>query len=225
MRDSAPSTGGQAEKPTSGMPPGGRAGDTIGPFRLLEVIGEGGFGVVWLADQTEPVRRRVALKVIKPGMDSRAVVGRFEAERQAMAIMDHPCIASVFDGGTTREGRPYFVMEYVKGEPITAHCDRQKLTIEERIELFMRVCEGVQHAHQKGIIHRDLKPSNILVKYGDGKATPVIIDFGVAKALNQRLTEETMFTAQGQFVGTPEYMSPEQAEMSAQDIDTRTDVY
>lgn len=201
------------------------AGSRIGHFTIRQVLGEGGFGVVYQAEQTEPVRRMVALKVIKPGMDSRAVVARFEAERQALAVMDHPCVAKVFDGGLTEQARPWFAMELVKGLPITEHCDRHRLSLDERLQLFIRVCEAVQHAHTKGVIHRDLKPSNILVEYEDGTSTPKVIDFGVAKALNQRLTEATIFTEQGQLIGTPEYMSPEQAEMGAQDIDTRSDVY
>jgi eukaryotic-like serine/threonine-protein kinase len=197
----------------------------IGAYRLLQRLGEGGMGDVWLAEQTTPVRRQVALKVIKAGMDTAQVVARFEAERQALALMDHPAIATVFDGGTTPEGRPYFVMEYVKGEPITTYCDRQRLTVAERLELFTRVCEGVQHAHQKGIIHRDLKPSNVLITIQDERPVPKIIDFGVAKATAQHLTERTLFTELGVMVGTPEYMSPEQAEMGGLNIDTRTDVY
>ncbi len=202
----------------------------IGPYRLLEVVGEGGFGVVWLAEQVEPVRRRVALKVIKPGMETAQVVARFEAERQALAVMDHACIAKVFDGGTSPvdspgHGRPYFVMELVRGLPITRHCEQHELALDERLELMIRVCEAVQHAHQKGVIHRDLKPSNILIEYEDDAATPKVIDFGVAKALHARLTERTLYTEQGQLIGTPEYMSPEQAEMSGQDVDTRSDVY
>ena len=203
-------------------------GDRIGRYRLIEILGQGGFGVVWRAEQTEPVRREVALKVIKPGMDSQQVLARFEAERQALAVMDHPCVAKVFDAGVTPAemgSRPYFVMELVPGVPITDHCDRQRLSIDERLELFMRVCEAVQHAHMKGIIHRDIKPSNVLVSVRDGQAVPKIIDFGVAKALHQKLTEQTLFTEQGQLIGTPEYMSPEQAEMTAQDIDTRSDIY
>ncbi len=203
--------------------------DRIGEYRMLGRIGEGGFGVVYEAEQTEPVRRRVALKVIKPGMDSEAVVARFEAERQALAVMDHPCIAKIYDGGMTGPelgSRPYFVMELVKGVPITEHCDTQQLTIDERCELFIRVCEAVQHAHTKGVVHRDLKPSNVLVAYdAERHASPRIIDFGVAKALNTRLSQQTIFTERGQLIGTPEYMSPEQAEMSGQDIDTRADVY
>ncbi len=197
----------------------------IGPYRLLGTLGEGGFSIVYLAEQDKPVKRRVALKVIKPGMDTKQVIARFEAERQALALLDHPNIAPVYDAGTTDTGMPYFVMENVKGIPITEHCDRQKLNIRERLSLFLQVCEAVQYAHQKGIIHRDIKPSNILVSIGSDKAIPKIIDFGVAKAIIQPLTERTLYTEQGQFVGTPEYMSPEQAEMGAQDIDTRSDVY
>jgi len=182
-------------------------------------------GEVWLAEQTHPVRRQVALKVIKAGMDTAQVVSRFEAERQALALMDHPAIATVYDGGRTPEGRPYFVMEYVKGEPITAYCDRQRVTTQARLELFMQVCEGVQHAHQKGLIHRDLKPSNVLVTIQDDHPVPKIIDFGVAKATAQPLTARTLYTELGVMIGTPEYMSPEQAEMGGLDIDTRTDVY
>jgi eukaryotic-like serine/threonine-protein kinase len=209
-----------------GAAAGGAAiGRSIGPYRLLAILGEGGFGVVYLAERREPHIQRVALKVIKPGMDSTAVVNRFAAERQALAVMDHPSIARVFDGGTTSDGRPYFVMEYVKGEPITRFCDRERFGIEERLKLFITVCEAVQHAHGKGVIHRDLKPSNVLVEFEDGRATPKIIDFGVAKALHQRLTEGTVYTEIGQFIGTPEYMSPEQAEMTGVDIDTRSDVY
>ena len=198
---------------------------SIGPYRLRERIGEGGMGEVWLAEQARPVRREVALKVIKAGMDTAHVLARFDAERQALALMDHSAIARVFDGGATREGRPYFVMEFVRGESITAYASRHKLPLHERIELFMQVCEGVQHAHQKGIIHRDLKPSNILVTIRDAHPAPKIIDFGVAKAMTQSLTERTLYTEMGVLVGTPEYMSPEQAEMSALDVDTRTDVY
>jgi len=199
--------------------------DQIGPYRLLEKIGEGGMGEVWVAEQKEPVRRRVALKVIKRGMDSDQIVARFEAERQALAMMDHPAIAKVFDAGQTPNGRPYFVMEHVDGVAITEHCDRHKLSTRERLELFARVCEGVQHAHQKAVIHRDIKPSNVLVTVKDGKAEPKIIDFGVAKATAHRLTEKTIYTELGVLIGTPEYMSPEQAEMTGQDVDTRTDVY
>jgi non-specific serine/threonine protein kinase/serine/threonine-protein kinase len=198
---------------------------SVGPYRLLQRLGEGGMGEVWLAQQTEPVRRTVALKMIKAGMDSKQVLARFEAERQALALMDHPAVAKVFDAGTTEQGRPYFVMEYVKGLPITEYCDRHKLTYRERLELFQQVCEGVQHAHQKAVIHRDLKPSNVLVAEQDGKPAPRIIDFGLAKATAQRLTEKTMFTELGVLVGTPEYMSPEQADLTGEGVDTRTDVY
>lgn len=182
-------------------------------------------GEVWVAEQRQPLRRTVALKVIKRGMDTRQVIARFEAERQALALMDHPAIAKVLDAGTTAAGRPYFVMEYVKGEPITTYCDRQRLSTPERLDLFQRVCDGVQHAHQKGIIHRDLKPSNVLVTLQDGHAVPKIIDFGVAKATAHQLTAQTVFTELGVLIGTPEYMSPEQAEMTALDVDTRTDIY
>lgn len=202
-----------------------RLGDKIGPYKLLQVIGEGGMGVVYMAEQHDPVSRRVALKIIKPGMDTRQVIVRFEAERQALAMMDHPSIAKVLDAGATASGRPYFVMELVKGLPITEYCDKQHLTPHQRLELFLPVCQAVQHAHQKGIIHRDLKPSNVLVALYDGRPVPKVIDFGVAKATNQRLTEKTMFTEFGQVVGTLEYMSPEQAELSQLDIDTRSDIY
>ena len=202
-----------------------RSSISIGPYRLLERIGEGGMGEVWLAEQARPVQRQVALKVIKAGMDTAQVVARFDAERQALALMDHPAIARVFDGGATPQGRPYFVMEFVRGESITAYATRHKLSLRQRIELFMQVCEGVQHAHQKGIIHRDLKPSNVLVAVRDDHPAPKIIDFGVAKAMTQSLTERTLHTEIGALVGTPEYMSPEQAEMGGLDIDTRTDVY
>jgi tetratricopeptide (TPR) repeat protein len=197
----------------------------IDSYYLIELIGEGGMGEVWLAEQREPVRRRVALKLIKAGMDTREVVARFESERQALALMDHPVIAKVFDAGSTPEGRPYFVMEYVAGIPITAYCDRHKLTTRQRMELFIQVCEGVQHAHQKAIIHRDLKPSNILVSELDGKPMPRIIDFGLAKATSQRLTDASLHTRVGAVLGTLEYMSPEQADSGGEDIDTRTDVY
>ena len=202
-----------------------RPGTVIGPYKLLEQIGEGGFGVVFMAEQTQPVRRKVALKVLKPGMDTRQVVARFEAERQALALMDHPHIAHVFDGGETGSGRPYFVMELVKGIPITRYCDEHHLTPRERLALFAPVCQAIQHAHQKGIIHRDLKPSNVLVAPYDGKPMVKVIDFGVAKATGQRLTERTLFTGFGAVVGTLEYMSPEQAELNNHDIDTRSDLY
>ncbi len=200
-------------------------GTVIGPYKLLQQIGEGGMGVVYMAQQTEPVERRVALKIIKPGMDTRQVIARFEAERQALAMMDHPNISKVFDAGTTDSGRPYFVMELVKGVPITQYCDEHQLSPRDRLELFTSVCQAVQHAHQKGIIHRDIKPSNVLVCLYDGKPVPKVIDFGVAKAISQRLTEKTMFTQYGQIVGTLEYMSPEQAELSQLDVDTRSDIY
>ena len=199
-------------------------GTTIGPYKLLEEIGEGGMGVVYLAEQTRPVRRKVALKVIKPRMDTRQVIARFEAERQALALMEHPNIARVLDAGATDSGRPYFVMELVKGIPITEYCDRNHLAIADRLELFVQVCQAVQHAHQKGIIHRDLKPSNVLVTMMDGAAVPKIIDFGVAKAMGQQLTEKTLFTGFAQLIGTPLYMSPEQADLSGVDIDTRSDI-
>jgi serine/threonine protein kinase/tetratricopeptide (TPR) repeat protein len=202
-----------------------RPGTRIGPYKLLQALGEGGMGAVYLAEQHEPVQRRVALKIIKAGMDSARVVARFEAERQALAVMDHPSIAKVFDAGTTHSGRPYFVMELVKGIPITTFCDQEYLTPKERLELFIPVCQAVQHAHQKGIIHRDLKPSNVLIALYDGKPMPKVIDFGVAKATGQKLTERTMFTEVGQIVGTLEYMSPEQAELNNLDIDTRADIY
>jgi WD40 repeat protein/serine/threonine protein kinase len=200
-------------------------GTVIGPYKLLQQIGEGGMGVVFMAEQAEPIQRTVALKIIKPGMDTRQVIARFEAERQALAMMDHPNIARVLDAGTTDTGRPYFVMDLVKGVPITEYCDQQQLPVRERLKLMATVCHAVQHAHQKGIIHRDLKPSNVLVAEYDGKPVPKIIDFGVAKATAQRLTEKTMFTELGQMVGTVEYMSPEQARFNQLDIDTRSDVY
>ena len=200
-------------------------GTVIGPYKLLQQIGEGGMGVVFMAEQTEPLQRTVALKIIKPGMDTRQVIARFEAERQALAMMDHPNIARVLDAGTTDTGRPYFVMDLVKGVPITEYCDQQHLPVRQRLELMTAVCHAVQHAHQKGIIHRDLKPSNVLVAEYDGQPVPKIIDFGVAKATAQRLTEKTMFTEYGQLVGTFEYMSPEQARFNQLDVDTRRDIY
>jgi len=200
-------------------------GTRIGRYELLELIGEGGMGLVYLAEQKEPVKRRVALKIIKPGMDSKQVIARFEAERQALALSDHPNIAHIFDAGTTETGRPYFVMEYVKGMSITRYCDERKLNIEQRLRLFEQVCEAVHHAHQKGIIHRDIKPSNVLVSVHGDRAVPKIIDFGIAKAITQPLTEKTFFTYQGQLLGTPEYMSPEQVDLATQDIDTRSDIY
>jgi len=197
----------------------------LGPYRLVREIGVGGMGQVWLAEQTEPVRRRVALKVIRAGLYSVAVLQRFDAERQSLAIMDHPAIAKVFDAGATATGQPYFAMEYVDGLPITEYCDKKKLSIRARLRLFLQVCEGVQHAHQKAVIHRDLKPSNILVAEVDGKPTPRIIDFGLAKLITPSLPGETLFTQAGAFLGTPGYMSPEQADSGAKDIDTRSDVY
>jgi len=200
-------------------------GTKIGRYELLSLIGEGGMGLVYLAQQKEPVKRRVALKIIKPGMDSKEVIARFEAERQTLALLEHPNIAHVFDAGTTEAGRPYFVMEYVEGKFITKYCDEQKLSVEQRLGLFQQVCEGVQHAHQKGIIHRDIKPSNILVSVRGQRAVPKIIDFGIAKAITQPLSGETAYTEQGQLLGTPEYMSPEQAEMAYEQVDTRSDIY
>ncbi len=214
--------------PTAGAEEGEsseQAGARIGHYKLQQQIGEGGFGVVWMAEQTQPVRRQVALKVLKRGMDSRAVVARFEQERQALALMDHPSIAKVFDGGETAAGRPYFVMELVRGVPITQFCDKEHLDTRERLRLFVSVCHAVQHAHQKGVIHRDLKPSNVLVTLHDGVAVAKVIDFGIAKAVHRPLTDKTLFTEFQQMVGTPEYMSPEQAELSGLDIDTRADIY
>jgi WD40 repeat protein/serine/threonine protein kinase len=212
---------GQDRSASLGEGPGTR----IGPYELLQLIGEGGFGSVYLAEQDRPVRRRVALKIIKLGMDTREVIARFESERQALAILDHPNIAKVFDAGATEQGRPYFVMEHVPGVPITDYCDRHRLTTRERLELFIPVCQAIHHAHQKGIIHRDVKPGNTLVAIQDGKPVPKVIDFGVAKATHRRLTERTVFTEQGRLIGTPAYMSPEQAEMTGLDVDTTTDVY
>jgi serine/threonine protein kinase/tetratricopeptide (TPR) repeat protein len=197
----------------------------LGPYRILEVLGQGGMGVVYRAEQEEPIRRQVAVKVIKLGMDTGEVIARFEAERQALALMNHPNVARVFDAGTTEQGRPFFVMELVSGEPITTHCDRRRLQVRERLRLMVQACHAVQHAHQKGIIHRDLKPSNVLVSGEGAEATVKIIDFGVAKALGGHLTGRTLFTATGQLLGTPEYMSPEQAQSAGGDVDTRSDVY
>ncbi len=205
-----------------------------GRYKLLELIGEGGMGAVWMAEQRDPVKRLVALKLIKPGMDSKAVLARFEAERQALALMDHPNIARILDGGTTRDepggvgpGRPYFIMELVKGRPLTDYCDARQMSIKARLELFVRICSAVQHAHQKGIIHRDLKPSNLLVTEHDGEPVPKVIDFGLAKALNPAgvLTDRTLYTAFGTVVGTPLYMAPEQVGINALDVDTRSDIY
>src|ERR1051326_1143260 len=200
-------------------------GSIIGRYKLLQQIGQGGCGVVYMAEQEEPVRRRVALKVIKLGMDTKEVIGRFEAERQALAMMDHPNIAKVLDAGATENGRPFFVMELVRGIKITEYCDHNQLSTEERLKLFIQVCHAIQHAHQKGIIHRDIKPSNLLVTLHDGRPVPKVIDFGIAKATEQRLTDKTLFTEFAAFIGTPAYMSPEQAEMSGLDIDTRSDIY
>jgi eukaryotic-like serine/threonine-protein kinase len=228
------------EKPTSPADPGDwqstnlwnesrptplSAGMQIGGYTIRDVIGQGGFGVVYLAEQTRPVQRQVALKVIKPGMDSAAVIARFEAERQALAVMNHPHVAKVFDGGTTPDGRPYFVMEYVQGKPITAYCDEKRLNVEERINLFVQVCDAVQHAHMKGLIHRDLKPANILIEERADSPTPKVIDFGVAKALQRDVVDRVTYTQAGELIGTPEYMSPEQADAKGLDIDTRSDVY
>lgn len=211
---------------TKTMPPSdSSAPDLIGSYRIVQKLGEGGMGEVYEAEQTEPIRRRVALKIIKWGMDTRQVVARFESERQALALMNHPNIAKVFDAGATEQGRPFFVMECVKGIPITEYCDKHRMSNRQRLELFNQVCHGIQHAHQKGIIHRDIKASNVLVMIQDEKPVPKIIDFGVAKATAQRLTEKSVFTEMGQLIGTPEYMSPEQAEMTGLDIDTRSDVY
>src|SRR5437667_4026722 len=225
-----------------------QAGDRIGRYKLLQQIGEGGCGVVYMAEQEEPVQRRVALKIIKLGMDTKQVIARFEAERQALAMMDHPNIAKIFDAGVTgmpvsakpgtededekedekenlRAGRPYFVMELVRGIRITDYCDQNQLSPRERLDLFIQVCRAIQHAHQKGIIHRDIKPSNILVTVNDGAPVPKVIDFGIAKSTEGRLTDQTVYTAFEQFIGTPAYMSPEQAAMTSLDIDTRTDIY
>jgi eukaryotic-like serine/threonine-protein kinase len=217
--------GGERQGATCAPPRAESLGTVIGPYKLLQQIGEGGMGTVFMAEQTQPVQRKVALKVIKPGMDSGQVIARFEAERQALALMDHVNIARVFDGGATDTGRPYFVMELIHGVPITKYCDDNLLTPRERLELFVPVCQALQHAHQKGIIHRDIKPSNVMVTLYDGKPVPKVIDFGVAKATEQKLTERTLFTQYGTLVGTLEYMSPEQAELSALGVDTRSDIY
>jgi hypothetical protein len=200
-------------------------GSVIGRYKLLQLLGEGGFGVVYQAEQTDPVRRTVALKLIKPGMDTRQVIARFEQERQALALMDHQNIAKVLDAGATEAGRPYFVMELVKGIPITEYCDQARLDTAARLLLFQEVCHAVQHAHQKGVIHRDLRPSNVLVALHDGKPVPKVIDFGIAKATDRHLTDRTLFTESGQMIGTPEYMAPEQAGTAGLDIDTRADIY
>jgi serine/threonine protein kinase len=213
------------ERPDVGESSAGKS-QSIGRYRLLEKIGEGGCGVVYVAEQTEPVRRRVAVKIIKLGMDTKSVVARFEAERQALALMDHPNIAKVLDAGATETGSPYFVMELVRGRKITEYCDEAKLSTGARLGLFIQVCHAIQHAHQKGIIHRDIKPSNILVTMNDGAPVPKVIDFGIAKATSgQQLTDKTIYTAFEQFIGTPAYMSPEQAALTSLDVDTRSDIY
>ncbi len=201
------------------------AGDLIGPYHLEERIGEGGMGTVWLAHQKHPIQRRVAIKLIRSGLDSRELLARFQSERQALALMDHPAIAKVFDVGSTPQGRPFFAMEFVQGVQITAYCDQHRLSVAERLKLFIRVCEGVQHAHQKAIIHRDLKPSNILVAEVDGQPYPKIIDFGVSKAALQQSYEGVMLTSAQSIIGTPEYMSPEHAASGGTDVDIRTDIY
>ncbi len=216
---------GSGGTPPLAPPPSQKPGDRIGRYKLLQQIGEGGCGVVYMAEQEEPVHRRVALKIIKLGMDTKSVIARFEAERQALALMDHPNIARVLDAGATNTGRPYFVMELVRGVKITDYCDENKVSTEERLRLFIQVCRAIQHAHQKGVIHRDIKPSNILVTVNDGVAVPMVIDFGIAKAAQGRLTDKTLFTAFEQFIGTPAYMSPEQAVMTSLDVDTRSDIY
>ena len=214
-------------EPSSGASDNGQApvGEQFGPYTTIRILGEGGMGIVYLAEQHKPIRRQVALKVIKLGMNTREVIARFESERQALALMDHPNIARVFDAGASVQGQPYFVMEYVAGIPITEYCDKYRLSNRERMELFLQVCQAVQHAHQKGVIHRDIKPSNVLVGQRDGQPFPQVIDFGIAKATDQRLAEYTAFTQFGQLVGTPEYMSPEQAEVGGRNVDTTTDVY
>src|SRR5256714_789902 len=215
----------QANVGRSRLAPGEISGDHVGRYKLLQQIGEGGCGIVYMAEQEEPVRRRVALKVIKLGMDTKQVIARFEAERQAVALMDHPNIAKVLDAGATETGRSYFVMELVRGVKITDFCDQNGLSTEARLRLFIQVCHAVQHAHQKGVIHRDIKPTNILVTVNDGVAVPRVIDFGIAKATQGRLTDQTLFTAFEQFIGTPAYMSPEQAVLTSVEVDTRSDIY
>jgi serine/threonine protein kinase len=225
VRVSADETG----NPTLPLGPGSvssaELGERIGPYRILRSLGEGGMGTVYLAEQDEPFKRQVAIKVIKLGMDSRQVVARFESERHLLALMDHPGIARVLDAGTTRGGRPFFVMEHVGGPTLTAYCDEKRLDNRARLTLFRQVCAAVQHAHQKGVIHRDLKPTNVLVAEVDGRPQPKVIDFGVAKATRGDLTEMTLMTQHGLVVGTPEYMSPEQAELAGADVDTTTDIY
>ena len=222
-----PNTREFAEGATSSRSKSIELGSTIGCYKIVAEIGEGGMGSVWLAEQEQPVKRRVALKLIKSGIGSKEVIARFESERQALALMNHPNIARILDAGTRKDGQPFFAMELVQGLPLTTYCDRNRLGINERLKLFAEVCSGVQHAHQKGIIHRDLKPSNILVAQIDGKPVPKVIDFGLAKALEstQRLTDQSLFTGMGQILGTLKYMSPEQAALDMVDIDTRTDIY
>jgi non-specific serine/threonine protein kinase/serine/threonine-protein kinase len=214
-----------AATPTTPLVRSAATEERVRDYRLLRRIGEGGMGVVYEAEQLRPVHRRVALKVIKAGMDTEQVVARFETERQALALMDHPNIARVYDAGRTESGRPFFAMEYISGEPLTTYCDRHRLSTRERLQLFRQICDGVQHAHQKGVIHRDIKPSNVLVRMLDDRPAPTIIDFGIAKATGERPTEKTMYTELGMLIGTPEYMSPEQAEQTPLDVDTRSDVY
>ncbi|HET8835245.1 MAG TPA: serine/threonine-protein kinase, partial [Gemmatimonadales bacterium] len=214
-----------SSNPPAPSPAGGSHPARIGPYRIVRVLGQGGMGLVYEAEQLEPFHRMVALKVIRRGMDTHEVLARFESERQALAVMDHPNIAKALDAGTTEEGLPYFVMELVTGESLTTYCDRHQLDLRQRLELMIAVCKGVQHAHQKGVIHRDLKPSNILVRVTDGQPVPTIIDFGIAKAIEQRLASSEFTTQLGVMVGTPAYMSPEQAEASGLDIDTRADIY
>jgi serine/threonine protein kinase len=231
LLDAHTSAGSFLERPVLGgatielAPPGEGPGTMIGPYKLIQLIGEGGFGSVHLAVQTWPVRRKVALKILKLGMDTRQVIARFEAERQALAMMDHPNIARVLDGGATLTGRPYFVMELVRGMPITKYCDSNNLSTTARLELFTLVCYAVQHAHQKGVIHRDIKPSNVMIALQDGRPVPKVIDFGIAKAVDRELTDQTLVTDFRQFIGTPEYMSPEQAQRDGLDVDTRADIY
>ena len=224
----APTDSTVMDDPSTAATPSPRASEIdrrIGPYRLIRKVGEGGMGVVYEARQEGPVERTVALKIVRQGLDGTQVLARFEAERQALARMNHPNISRVYDAGTDEDGRPYFVMDYIRGLPVNDYCDRHNLNLRARIELMIQICDGVQHAHQKGVIHRDLKPSNVLVELQDNRAVPRIIDFGVAKAIDSRLTERTLFTEFGQIIGTPEYMSPEQAEMTGLDVDTRTDVY
>src|SRR6188472_3090942 len=219
------SSGIQASSDETIGPTAGARDEEFGRYRITRRLGEGGMGTVYLAEQREPIRRRVALKVVKLGMDTRQVLSRFDNERQALAMMDYPSIAQIFDAGATAKGRPYFVMEYIEGAPITQYCDRRRLTTKERLALFLAVCRAVQHAHQKGVIHRDLKPSNVLVTEQDGVPVPKIIDFGIAKALSSQLTDSTLVSRLGQPLGTAAYMSPEQADSSGLDVDTRTDIY